>query len=232
MMRSTLYLFLFFAMLWSCNSQTSTAVETISPKDFADKISQTPNAQLIDVRTPGEYASDHIGNAQNIDWNGVSFEADAAKLDKSRPVFVYCKVGGRSANAADKLLQMGFTKVYDLQGGILKWNSANPSKTAGVRTGITEVDFRKLTVGSEKVLINFSAQWCAPCRKMQPYLLKMQKEPFENVQVIRLDADANKSIMEEMKIDELPALLLYHNGELTWQHHGFIGEEELKKQLL
>jgi hypothetical protein len=51
------------------------------------------------------------------------------------------------------------------------------------------------------------------------------------VVIIRLDADKNKNLMAEMKISELPTLLLYENKEITWQHSGYISEEDLKKQL-
>ena len=83
----------------------------------------------------------------------------------------------------------------------------------------------------KKVLIDFYAEWCAPCKKMTPYLLKMQKELADKVVIIRLDADQNKSLLSEMKISELPTLLIYDNKQLKWQHSGYIRETDLKKQL-
>ena len=65
---------------------------------------------------------------------------------------------------------------------------------------------------------------------MTPYLLKMQKELGDKMIVIRLDADQNKSLLSEMKISELPTLLLYENKQLKWQHSGYISETDLKKQ--
>ena len=66
---------------------------------------------------------------------------------------------------------------------------------------------------------------------MKPYLLKMEKELADKVVIIRLDADKNKTLISEMKISELPTLLLYENKEVKWKHSGFISEEDLKKQL-
>ena len=80
-------------------------------------------------------------------------------------------------------------------------------------------------------MIDFYAKWCAPCKKMAPYLDKMQKDLAEKVVIIRLDADENKTLIKEMKIDELPTLLLYENKELKWQNSGYISEEDLKNQL-
>ena len=66
---------------------------------------------------------------------------------------------------------------------------------------------------------------------MTPYLLQMQKNLADRVTIIRLNADENKTLISEMKIDELPTLLLYENKELKWKHSGYISEEDLKKQL-
>ena len=53
----------------------------------------------------------------------------------------------------------------------------------------------------------------------------------DQVVIIRLDADKNKSLLSEMKISELPTLLLYENKQIKWQHSGYISEADLKKQL-
>ena len=66
---------------------------------------------------------------------------------------------------------------------------------------------------------------------MKPYLLQMEKELADKVVIIRLDADKNKTLISEMKISELPTLLLYENREVKWKYSGFISEEDLKKQL-
>jgi thioredoxin-like negative regulator of GroEL len=66
---------------------------------------------------------------------------------------------------------------------------------------------------------------------MGPYIMQMQKDMTDSVVIVRLDADKNKSIVSEMKISELPTLLLYENKEVKWQHSGYISEADLKKQL-
>jgi thioredoxin-like negative regulator of GroEL len=66
---------------------------------------------------------------------------------------------------------------------------------------------------------------------MTPYLLKIQKELADKVVIIRLDADKNKSLLTEIKINELPTLFLYENKQLKWQHSGYISETDLRKQL-
>lgn len=79
-------------------------------------------AQLVDVRTPREYRVGHIGKAINIDlFQGGAFEQAFEKLDKRKPVYLYCRSGSRSRKAARKVLNMGFQKVYDLKGGYMRW---------------------------------------------------------------------------------------------------------------
>lgn len=215
----------------SCNGQGSKNIKTIDAVSFSKEIVATPNAQILDVRTPEEFASEHLQQAQNVNWLSADFITNASKYDKSKPTFVYCKSGGRSHEAAEKLAEMGFTNVVEMEGGIMKWNAAGLSKPSEKRIGITQKEYADLLNSDKKVLVDFYAEWCAPCKKMAPYLLKMEKEMGDKVVIIRLDADKNKSILLDMKISELPTLLLYENKQLKWQHYGFISETDLKKQL-
>lgn len=232
-MKLKIYTYLFISIiLSSCQGQHTKKVETLDVKTYAEKLNITNNPQLIDVRTPEEYASGKINNAKNINWNANDFATQAEKLDKSKPVFVYCKVGGRSAQAANKLSEMGFKEIYNLDGGIMKWNAAGMQKEKSTTyVGMTDEAYQKLIASDKKVMINFSAVWCAPCQKMKPYILKMQEELKDQVTIIRLDADENKSLLENMKIDGLPVVIVYENGKETWRNLGFISEEDLKKHL-
>ena len=219
-------------ILSSCQAQTSKNIQLLEAPAFAEKIKNTPNAQILDVRTPQEFAGDHIENAKNINWLNADFATNAATLNNTKPVFVYCKAGSRSNKAAAKLAEMGFTNIYDLQGGILKWEAAGLSKPSDKLVGINKQQFEALLNSDKKVLVNFFAPWCAPCKKMEPFILKMQKENSAKVVIVRLNADENKTIMKELKVEELPTLLLYENKNLKWKSSGFVSEEDLKKQIL
>lgn len=229
--RSLIFILFTSFTLLSCNGQPSKKIETITPETFAKKINETSKPQILDVRTPEEFTSEHILDAENINWLGDNFVSETKKLDKAKPVFVYCKSGGRSAKASAKLAELGFKNIYELQGGILKWNAAGLSKPSEKIIGMTSPQYAELLITDKKVLIDFNAKWCAPCKKMAPYLDKMQKEMADKVIIIRLDADENKTLITEMKIEELPTLLLYENKEIKWKHSGFISEKDLKKQL-
>jgi thioredoxin len=215
----------------SCNNQSTKNIEVINPAAFAEKISTTQNAQILDVRTPDEFASEHIDNAVNVNWNDEDFATKAATYDKSKPVFIYCLSGGRSKKASEKLQELGFTTIYELDGGIMKWNAEGLSKPATKTIGMTSQEYAALLNTDKKVLIDFYAEWCGPCKQMAPYLTKMEKELADKVVIIRIDVDKNKTLVQEMKIDQLPTLLLYENKEVKWKNTGFISETDLKKQL-
>ncbi|WP_281228194.1 thioredoxin domain-containing protein [Flavobacterium aquiphilum] len=229
---NNLYLFIVCFIAFSCTGQTSPAIKTIDASSYSEKIKATPNAQILDVRTPEEYATGHIENSDNVNWLSNSFVLRTDKYDKTKPVFVYCKSGGRSAKAADKLAELGFKTIYNLDGGMLKWEAAGLAKPDTKIIGICSQEYAELLNTDKEVLISFYAPWCAPCKKMEPYILKMQKEMSDKVVIVRLNADENKTIMQELKISELPTLLLYKNKTIKWQKSGFTSEEDIKKQLL
>lgn len=96
-------------------------IELISPQQVYDAIYKDHTLQLIDVRTPEEFENHHLKGAQNICVTSDDFKEKVKVLDKNKPVYVYCYKGGRSAQAALQLKEMGFTKIYDMDGGILLW---------------------------------------------------------------------------------------------------------------
>ena len=91
-------------------------------------LSQDRTVQLLDVRTPEEFAENHLPGAINIDWRGEAFSEKVQVLDKARPVLVYCRSGRRSAEAAKTMDGIGF-KTYNMKGGILAWTEAGKRVT-------------------------------------------------------------------------------------------------------
>lgn len=213
----------------SCKGQNSTKSENLEPKVFAEKIANN-DVYLIDVRTPQEYNTQHIGNAVNININDSNFEVQINNLDKNKPVYVYCLSGGRSSRAKDILTNAGFTEVYNLSGGITKWNAEGLGKPSSAG-GMTMAEYEKLIQSDKKVLIDFYAEWCGPCKKMAPYIAKMKEEYKGKITIVKLDADKNQELAQQLKIEGLPTLKLYEKGKEKWSNLGYITEEELKSKL-
>lgn len=237
-MKNFLSLIIAFALLAAgCNQNTTngTASNDLSPVEFSEKLKDFSDAQIIDVRTPEEFESGHLQNAINIDWNGNNFETEISKLDKTKPVFVYCLSGARSASAAKQMRNEGFTSVYQMNGGIIKWNASNLPVTTSEKpqtAGMTMDEFKQLTQSDKMVLVDFYADWCAPCKKMEPFLNEISNSMADKVVLVRINTDKNMELCKELNIDAIPVLQLYKNNTLTWSNKGFIGKEELLQKLM
>ncbi len=106
-------LILFLFSLSISKAQTT----NLSVQEFIAKVKTTKNAQLLDVRTPQEWEAGKITSSNFINVNDATFKQQIEKLDKNKPIFVYCAAGGRSSKAAPILQQAGFKYVYNLTGG-------------------------------------------------------------------------------------------------------------------
>ena len=104
-------------------SEKNESVFLIDTHELKEAVTQH-NVQLIDLRTPNEFSSGHIENAVNVDFfNQNNFKATFTKLDKKKPLYIYCRSGNRSSRAAKQLAGLGFEKIYDLKGGYMKWRN-------------------------------------------------------------------------------------------------------------
>ena len=124
------------SVAFSCNSTTTHAqaesailqegiiTTNVSAAEFQKLIKSKSTAIILDVRTDNEVAQGFIKNAQQIDFYDENFQAELNKLDKSKPVLIYCRSGRRSGIAMSALRNLGFSEVYNLQGGIIEWSEA------------------------------------------------------------------------------------------------------------
>lgn len=101
--------------------KTKKNYENVSAKDFKQLLSETPNALVLDVRTPAEYQQGSIKGAINIDLMNAEFATKIASLDKSKTYFVYCRSGNRSGQACSYMADRGFANLYNLSGGMMNW---------------------------------------------------------------------------------------------------------------
>ena len=102
-----------FFFLFSCASPGNAQISNLNVDDFVKTYKATKAATLLDVRTPGEWAQGKLKGSETINFNSPDFSQQIIKLDKTKPVFVYCAVGGRSSRAAEVLSKAGY-KVFNL----------------------------------------------------------------------------------------------------------------------
>jgi len=227
--------------LSACSNQQATQEmnsDKLIATAFNDKLNNVTDATLLDVRTPNEFLQGHIKNARNIDWNSADFKIQVAQLDKSKPVFVYCLSGGRSASSVEFLQANGFKEVYELEGGIMKWKASNlpvvidaaPTEDASIEDMSLE-EFKKLLQTDKYVLVDFYAAWCGPCKQMEPDLKDIAETMKDKVIVIRIDVDKNPTISKHFEIESLPTIQIYKNQKLIWEDMGYKTKKQLMHQL-
>lgn len=230
-----LSVFLLLTFFYSCAQPKNTGVTLIQAKEYQTKLETLKDKQLIDVRTPGEAAEGYIAGAVNIDFNDEGFEKNVLALDKNKPTFVYCKAGGRSKEAAEKLIKLGFRQVYDLKGGIMSWiNNKLPlqkvneetAATKGV-SGLSMEVFNKMANSHHIIIVDFFAVWCGPCKRLSPMLAQIEKEYGDKIKVVKVDVDQNPNVANYFQIESIPLLYFYKDGKLSNQIMGLPDKQNL-----
>lgn len=111
---------------------TAFSQDIVPVRFFKKAIDEGQSVQILDVRSDAEFGKSHLENAKHINVMEEGFvERSLEFLDKTRPVYVYCKSGGRSNLAAGKLQKAGF-KTVDMKGGITAWELAGYPIVEGV----------------------------------------------------------------------------------------------------
>ena len=114
----------FSASPYGTETQKQAEVAHLSPgeaHDFILKNHANSHLIILDVRTPAEFAEGHLANAVNIDFHGNNFRQDIAELDRQKAYLIYCRTGRRSDRTLAMMKDMGFTRAYNMLGGITQW---------------------------------------------------------------------------------------------------------------
>lgn len=114
-----------FALLalfvWSCQGQAD-HFERLGPEEVVKQIPES-SWQIVDVRTPSEVERGYLkGTTYFFDFNNYDFKEQVEQLDTAQAVLLICRSGARSARAAKVLQEKGFREIYDLKGGLMRWN--------------------------------------------------------------------------------------------------------------
>jgi len=220
-MKNVFAVLLVFGMI-SCQAQTENS-KKVDPEVFEKGLS-SEGVQVLDVRTSGEYSSGHLQHALQADWTNKSQFFDRVQyMDKSKPVYIYCLGGGRSAAAATWMRSNGFSSVVELTGKPVEGHADVPQMTLEQYNASIPTD--------KTVLVDFGATWCPPCVAMAPVLDSLQKDPQLHFELLKIDAGVHTDLMKAMNIDKIPYFLVYKNGKMVWDKDGIVSREKLIKQL-
>ena len=206
--------------------------QNIDANVFEQKLN-AGGAQVLDVRTAGEFIGGHLKNVLQADWTDREQFVERTKhLDKNKTLLIYCASGIRSAQAAAFLKQEGFREVINLQGGIAAWNAAG--KPVVRQEGVAELSsttFNATVANNQIVLVDVGAEWCPPCKKMEPVLESLSKEFQGKFTLLKVDGGRDLTVMKEIGASVLPTFMVYKNGKLSWKKEGIVTLQELKDAL-
>lgn len=224
-----------FLCLTSVGQEQNKRVQQLSASEFKAQLTQAQHPQLIDVRTPGEYNEGHLRDAVNMDIHNTAFKEEVASLDKTKPVYVYCLGGGRSAAAATLLAEQGFADVRDMKGGIMAWKNAGLAVSGApvkeTTDQFTSADFDHLLAANPVILVDFYADWCLPCKKMEPMLNRLTTEYEGKVRIYRLNVEKAKALTAVLKVEGIPVFQLYRQGKLIRTVSGEQDEKSIRAML-
>jgi len=219
----------------SCNQDKNNLV---SANKFSEIISNDKSVIIIDVRTPDEFNKGHLKNSLNVNWFDENFDENLNIFSKDLPVMVYCLSGGRSSKANERIKSLGFKNVYELDGGILEWRRNKlPEATLNnnFKNSLTVEDFNNFIETDKIVLVDYYANWCAPCKIMEPYLDEISNEYSNSLELVRINYDKNLPLVRSLEVYGLPVLQIFKDKKLLWSHVGFIEKslvvDEVKKYI-
>ena len=229
-----LYIVLLYSFA-SCNNDNNNLVSAIK---FSEIISNDKSVIIIDVRTPDEFNKGHLKNSLNVNWFDENFDENLNIFSKDLPVMVYCLSGGRSSKANERIKSLGFKNVYELDGGILEWRKNKlPEATLNnnFKNSLTVEDFNNFIETDKIVLVDYYANWCAPCKIMEPYLDEISNEYSNSLELVRINYDKNLPLVRSLEVYGLPVLQIFKDKKLLWSHVGFIEKslvvDEIKKYI-
>lgn len=224
-----------FVLVTLLSIAQNATIKQVNPVQFQQLI-KNPKGVLLDVRTQSEFGNGHIANSGQLNYYALDFKKRLLLLPKNEPIYLYCNTGYRSEKAAEILIENGYKNVYNLEHGIMDWELKNlpvvadPNAKPDTDNKMDFAEYSKLIQSKELVFIDFYAPWCGPCRKMMPMMDSLKVEYHEKINIVKVNADASKSLIKELKLIGVPYLAMYKNGKLIYSKNGAVTREELTNE--
>jgi rhodanese-related sulfurtransferase len=194
---------------------------TLPLDSFTAIIDRQSNPQIIDARSPEEFAYNHINGSLNFNLQTAGYITFVQALDKSRPVFIYAINTGRSGALAKDLIQQGFHDVHDLAGGIANWIGGGQPYYTSVKKGLSLPEYKNIIASRKTVLVDIGSRYCSACKKVKPILDSLRKENGDAVKIVEIELEESPQLIAALKtVDVFPYLILYEHGEIVLKKSG------------
>lgn len=207
-------------------------IKEVNPAQF-EQLIKKPRGVLLDVRTKSEFKNGHISDSGQLNFYSFSFRKNLLLLPKNEPIYLYCNTGWRSEKAAKILVENGYKNVYNLEHGIMDWELQNlpvvvdPDAKPDTENKMGYEELTRYIESGKPVFIDFYAPWCGPCRQMMPMMDSLKTEYHGKINIVKVNVDASKKLVKEMKIQSVPYLALYEKGELLYSKNGAVNRKEI-----
>lgn len=194
---------------------------SLSLDSFYSKIKSQKNPQIVDARTSEEFALNHIEGAINFNLQSENYAQSVAKLDKSKPVFIYSIGAGRSVALEKELLKNGFSEAYSLEGGIANWIGNGKPFYSNLKSKLSLAEFNKIIAENKTVLVDIGSKYCGPCKKVKPILETIRSEYGSNLKILEIELEDSPQVIADLKtVKVFPTLILYENGKIIFKKEG------------
>ena len=94
-----------------------------------------------------------------------------------------------------------------------------------------KTSFSDLINAEQAVLVDFSAEWCGPCKMLAPVLKELKTKVGDKIKIIKIDIDANQKVAEMYQVQSVPTLILFQKGEIKWRQSGLMTVTQLETKI-
>jgi thioredoxin len=222
---------LFIGALSACqNTGPKQGLQALTPDEFNKRLQI--DTILIDVRNAEEFRVNHIERAINLPVSNDSFRALLNRYDTNAHVLFYSNSGLRSKQAAQSAIDVGFDRVYHLSGGLEAWKANRlpyfEDLSQRQKERYSNDEYNRIVASEKLVLVDFYADWCGPCKMMDPHLKKLKQQYSEDeLKIVKIDVDKNRPLSTRFDIRSIPLTKVYKNGMEVENRIGYMPPEQV-----
>jgi thioredoxin 1 len=214
-----------YSSVWAQN-------EALSVDEFQRNLKDESEILVLDFQSEHNFKRGHIKKSKNIPFDSEKFESEInriAKLDDK--IFFYCTTDEENIIALQYLKEIGYQQIKYLKGGFVTWQSKSKPYSSSIRnlkpyTNLNYDNLKAILTQNEFIFVDFYADWCKPCKKMNP-ILKEIGENDPEIKIIKVNADESSELINHYGVEEIPTYLFFKNRTQVWRYTGEISKNEL-----